>query len=217
MILRYLKIFLKIIKPNLRKNLRLKQRQLQLKLLKGLQPKKDKNIKGNYFAKIKEYTCMISDIYDSQQNTKEKLTDKFIKLQNLSSELKYAKYQNDLFLIDDILKKIDDILNDSLNIVWNMVCKQNRKNNEKITINKKTDINRYLEEFEKIVNKKIILLKRTTQKIENLITTIKNKIDGFNEKLHKSDKINKAEIESIKSIFEKFLRRIINSFKEIIV
>ena len=216
MILRYLKIFLKIIKPNLRKNLRLKQRQLQLKLLKGLQPKKDKNIKGNYFAKIKEYTCMISDIYDSQQNTKEKLTDKFIKLQNLSSELKYAKYQNDLFLIDDILKKIDDILNDSLNIVWNMVCKQNRKNNEKITINKKTDINRYLEEFEKIVNKKIILLKRTTQKIENLITTIKNKIDGFNEKLHKSDKINKAEIESIKRMFGKFLGRIINNFNEII-
>ena len=216
MILRYLKIFLKIIKPNLRKNLRLKQRQLQLKLLKGLQPKKDKNIKGNYFAKIKEYTCMISDIYDSQQNTKEKLTDKFIKLQNLSSELKYAKYLNDLFLIDDILKKIDDILNDSLNIVWNMVCKQNRKNTEKITINQKKDINRYLEEFEKIVNKKIILLKRTIQKIENLITTIKNKIDGFNEKLHKSDKINKAEIESIKSMFGKFLSRIINIFNEII-
>ena len=45
-----------------------------------------------------------------------------------------------------------------------MVCKQNRKNNEKITINKKNNINRYLEEFQKIVNKKIIQLKRTTQK-----------------------------------------------------
>ena len=216
MIFRYLKIFLKIIKQNLRKNLRLKQRQLQLKLLKQLQLIKIKNIKGNYFAKIKECTCMISDIYNSQQNTNEKLTDKVIKLQNLSSELKYVKYQKDLFLIDDILKKIDDILNDSLNIVWNMVCKQNRKNNEKITINKKTDINRYLEEFEKIVNKKIILLKRAIQKIENLITTIKNKIDGFNEKLHKSDKINKAEIESIKRMFGKFLSRIINNFNEII-
>ena len=48
---------------------------------------------------------MISDIYDSQQNTKEKLTDKVIKLQNLSSALKYAEYQKDLLLIDDILKK----------------------------------------------------------------------------------------------------------------
>ena len=108
------------------------------------------------------------------------------------------------------------MLNDSLNIVWNMVCKQNRKNTEKITINQKKDINRYLEEFEKIVNKKIILLKRTIQKIENLITTIKNKIDGFNEKLHKSDKINKAEIESIESMFGKFLSRTINIFNEII-
>ena len=184
--------------------------------IKMITAKKDKNIKGNYLAKIKEFTCMISDIYDSQLNTKEKLTDKFIKLQNLSSELKYAKYQKDIFLIDDTLKKIDDILNDSLNIAWNMVCKQNRKNNENITINKKKDINRYLEEFEKIINKKIILLKRTIQKIENLITTIKNKIDGFNEKLHKSDKINKAEIESIKRMFGKFLGRIINNFNEII-
>ena len=184
--------------------------------IKMITAKKDKNIKGNYLAKIKEFTCMINDIYDSQLNTKEKLTDKFIKLQNLSSELKYAKYQKDLFLIDDTLKKIDDILNDSLNIAWNMVCKQNRKNNENITINKKKDINRYLEEFEKIINKKIILLKRTIQKIENLTTTIKNKIDDFNEKLHKSDKINKGEIESIKSIFGKCPSRIINNFNEII-
>ena len=32
--------------------------------------KKDKNIKGNYTAKIKEYAHMISDIHDLQQETK---------------------------------------------------------------------------------------------------------------------------------------------------
>ena len=128
------------------------------KTINMITAKKDKNIKGDYLAKIKEYTCTISDIYYSQQNTIEKLTDKFIKLQNVFSELKYAKYQKDLFLIADILKKIYDILNDSLNIVWNMVCKQNRKN-EKMTIDMKKDINRYLKEFEKMVNKKIELLK----------------------------------------------------------
>ena len=87
---------------------------------------------------------MISDIYDLQQNTKEKLTDKFINLQNLSSELKYAKYQNNLLLKSEILEKIDVLLSDGLNILWNMVCKQNRKN-EKIAIDKEKDINRYLE------------------------------------------------------------------------
>ena len=177
--------------------------------------KKDKNIKGDYLAKIKEYTYTISDIYYSQQNTIEKLTDKFIKLQNVFSELKYAKYQKDLFLIADILKKIYDILNDSLNIVWSMVCKQNRKN-EKMTIDMKKDINRYLKEFEKMVNKKIELLKRATEKIENLITTIKKKIDLFNKTLHKLDKVNKTEIDSIKSIFRDFLSNIKSSLNEVI-
>ena len=32
--------------------------------------KKDKDIKGSYTAKIKEYAHMISDIYDLQQETK---------------------------------------------------------------------------------------------------------------------------------------------------
>ena len=183
--------------------------------IKIITAKKDENIKGNYLAKIKEYTCMISDIYDLQQNTKEKLTDKFINLQNLSSELKYAKYQNNLLLKSEILEKIDVLLSYRLNILWNMVCKQNRKNG-KITIDKKKDINRYLEEFEKMVNKKIVLLKRATEKIENLITTIKKKIDLFNKKLHKSNKINKAEIDSIKSMFRDFLSNIIGSLNEVI-
>ena len=73
---------------------------------------------------------MISNIYDSLQNTKEKLTDKAIKLQNLILEL---DYQNNLLLKIEILEKIDVVLNDGLNIVWNMVSKQNR-NNKKITI-----------------------------------------------------------------------------------
>ena len=53
--------------------------------------------------------------------------------------------------------------------------------------------------------------------MESLITTIKNKIDVFNEKLYKANKINKAELQSIESILTKFLNWIIKNFKEIIV
>ena len=66
-----LKIFLKKIKPNLGENLRLKQRQ-SIETIKMIVAKKDKNIKGNYTAKIKEYAHMISDIHDLQQETKKK-------------------------------------------------------------------------------------------------------------------------------------------------
>ena len=118
--------------------------------------------------------------------------------------------------MSEILEKIDVVLSDGLNITWNMVCKQNR-NNKKITINKQKDISGYLRELQKIVNKKRILLQIIVQKMESLITTIKNNIDKFNEKLHKSDKINKAELQSIESILAKFSNRIIKNFKEIIV
>ena len=125
-------------------------------------------------------------------------------------------YQNNLLLKIEILEKIDVVLNDGLNIVWNMVSKQNR-NNKKITINKQNDISGYLRELLKIVNEKKALLTLIAQKMESLITTIKNKIDVFNEKLYKANKINKAELQSIESILTKFLNWIIKNFKEIIV
>ena len=67
-----------------------------------------------------------------------------------------------------------------------------------------------------MVKKKIVLLKRATEKIENLTTTIKKKIDLLNKKLRKLDKINKTEIDSIKSIFRDFLSNIISSLNEVI-
>ena len=70
---------------------------------------------------------MISDIYDLQQETKEKITDNIINKQNLLSEFVYAKNQNNLLLMSEILEKIDAVFSDVLNIVWNMVCKQIKK------------------------------------------------------------------------------------------
>ena len=97
-----------------------------------------------------------------------------------------------------------------------MVCKQNRKNNKKIRINKQKDISGYSRELQKTVNEKTALLKLIVQKMESLITTIKNKIGGFNEKLHKANKINKIEIESIKNVLGKFLIRKTKDLNELI-
>ena len=74
------KDFSKENKTKFKKNLKTEIETIPTETIKIITAKKDKNIKGNYLAKIKECTCMISDIYDLQQNTKEKLTDKFIKL-----------------------------------------------------------------------------------------------------------------------------------------
>ena len=97
--------------------------------IKIITAKKDKNIKDNYLAKIKEYACIISDIYDWLQNTKEELTDKAIKLQNLNLKLVYV---NSLLLKSAILEMTDDVLNDRLNIVWNILYKRNRNKKKRL-------------------------------------------------------------------------------------
>ena len=56
---------------------------------------------------------MIRDTQGSLQDIKEKLTDKTIKLQNLNMKLIYV---NSLLLKSEILKMIDNVLNDGLNI-----------------------------------------------------------------------------------------------------
>ena len=179
--------------------------------------KKDKDIKGSYTAKIKEYAHMISDIYDLQQETKEKIIDNIINKQSLLSGFVYAKNQNNLLLMSEILEKIDAVFSGGLNIVWNMVCKQNKKNNKKITVNKKKDIKGYSRELQKIINQKTVLLETIMQKMASSITTTKNNIDRFNEKLHKLDKKNKANLQLTEGVLAKNLNQITKKFKELIV
>ena len=55
------------------------------------------------------------------------------------------------------------------------------------------------------------------QKMASLITTTKNNIDRFNEKLHKLDKKNKANLQLIEGVLAKNSNRITKNFKELIV
>ena len=109
-------------------------------------------------------------IYSKKQK---KITDNIINTQNLLSEFVYAKNQNNLLLMSEILEKIDAVFSDGLNIVWNIVCKQNKKNNKKITVNKQKDIKGYSRELQKIINQKTVLLETIMQKMASSITTTK--------------------------------------------
>ena len=125
MILRYSKIFLVLVKSYLRLN------QLQLKLLKWLKLKKDTNIKDSCLKKIEEYTCITENIYNSLQNSiyevydnQEEIYDLYFIYYNLSDAEKNQK--------DEILKKVEEIQNNSLDMIWNMVYKQTERVTEKV-------------------------------------------------------------------------------------
>ena len=57
------KDFSKENKTTFKKKSKTETETITTETIKMITAKKNKNIKGNYLAKIKEYTCMISDIY----------------------------------------------------------------------------------------------------------------------------------------------------------
>ena len=50
-----------------------------------------------------------------------------------------CKLQDDLWLRQVKINKLDAILNDALNVIWNMICEKNRTSSKKINIDKDKD------------------------------------------------------------------------------
>ena len=92
---------------------------------------------------------------------------------------------------DDILKKVEEIQNNSLNMIRNIVYKQIKRDTEKVQTNKKKNINKYLEELDKITEDNDIELPGTRSDVRSLIAEINDRIDSINKILYKMKKIKK--------------------------
>ena len=75
-------------------------------------------------------------------------------------ELPDEIYSDDSWLGLVKLEKIDAIIDQSLNIVWNMVCRENRISTEEIKIDKHKEIEGYVSELTDVLNNKIELVNR---------------------------------------------------------
>ena len=116
---------------------------------------------------------------------------------------------------DDILKKVEEIQNNSLNMIRNIVYKQIKRDTEKVQTNKKKKINKYLEELDKITEDNDIELPDTRSDVRSLIAEINDRIDSINKILYKMKKIKKNEIESLEKILKKYATTITKNLREI--
>ena len=116
---------------------------------------------------------------------------------------------------DDILKKVEEIQNNSLNMIRNIVYKQIKRDTEKVQTNKKKNINKYLEELDKITEDNDIELPDTRSDVRSLIAEINDRIDSINKILYKMKKIKKNEIESLEKILKKYATTITKNLREI--
>ena len=89
-------------------------------------------------------------------------------------ELQDEIYSDDLWLRQVELNKLDAILDDALNVTWNMIRKKNRTSSNMINIDKYKDIDGYVSKLNDVINNKIGLLNGVVKSIDHIISDIKN-------------------------------------------
>ena len=81
-------------------------------------------------------------------------------------------YSDDSWLRLTDLDKIDAIIDEALNVVWNTICVKNRIYPEKIKIDKHKDIDGYVSKLTDVINNKIELVNRICESIDHVMSEL---------------------------------------------
>ena len=121
-------------------------------------------------------------------------------------ELQDEIYNDDSCLRLVELHKIDVIIDEALNVVWNAIGEKNRMNPEKIKIDKHKDIDGYVSKLTDVINNEIELVNRMCESIDHVMSEIKNETNMIDEKIHK---VSEMDNDTLHLINDK-LKEIIN-------
>ena len=119
------------------------------------------------------------------EKVKAEVTKKIELIYESMCELQDEIYSDDSWLRLVELEKIDAIIDETLNVVRNVICGKNRINPEKIKIDKHKDIDGYVSKLTDVINNKIELVNRMCESIDHVISEIKNETNMIDEKIHK--------------------------------
>ena len=134
--------------------------------------------------KINNKTSIINETSIVLAEIKMKLKKKYKFIYESMCELQDDIYSDDSWLRLVELNKLDAILDDALNVAWNMICKKNRISSKKINIDKDKDI------LNDVINNKIELLNRVGDLIDHIISWIKNRTNMIHEKIYKMSEMD---------------------------
>ena len=153
---------------------------------------KDKTkIKGkDTLDKIKNKISTINKINKGLAKVKEEVAKKIELIYEAMRELQDDIYSNESCLRLVELNKIDAIIDEALNAVWNEICGKNRINPEKIKIDKHKDIDGYVSKLTDVINNKIELVNRMCESIDHVMSEIKNETNMIDEKIYKASEMD---------------------------
>ena len=135
--------------------------------------------------KINDKINMINKLYNRLEKAKANVIKRIELICKGIRELEDEIYSDDSWFRLVELEKIDAIIDEALNVVWNMICGENRICPEEIKIDKHKDIDGYVSKLTDVINNKIDLVNKMGGVIDHVMSEIKNETNMIDEKIHK--------------------------------
>ena len=167
--------------------------------------------------KINNKIDIISWINEGLTKLKIKVTKKIELIYESICELQDEIYSDDSWLRLVELEKIDAIIDEALNVVWNMICGKNGINPEKIKIDKHKDIDGYVSKLTDVINNKIELVNRMCESIDHVMSEIKNETNMIDEKIHKVSEMDNDTQHLINDKLKEIMKQSRKNLEKIVV
>ena len=151
------------------------------------------------------------------EKVKVEVTKKIELIYESMCELQDEIYSDDSWLRLVELEKIDAIIDEALNVVWNMICGENRICPEEIKIDKHKDIDGYVSKLTDVTNNKIELVNRMCESIDHVISEIKNETNMIDEKIHKVSEMDNDTQHLINDKLKEIMKQSRKNLEKIVV
>ena len=177
-----------------------------VKFIEMINAKKDKDVDDNYLKKIKEYVGRIDNTFCLLCNCVHE-----IKKDNSNIRTLFYKLQFNEINKKDMLKKINDTINNSLDTIWCMFYEKDERVATKVDFDME-DIIR----LTGIVRNSEIDHTRSMKNLRSLMNRIEDNIKLLNKKLYNVRNISKNEIISLKKQLENYATSYEKGLREIV-
>ena len=143
------------------------------------------------------------------------LAETKVKLKNKYESM--CELQDDSWLKLVELNRLDAILDDALNVIWNTIYKRNRTGSNMINIDKNKDIDEYLSKLSGVIINKIELMNRVGDLIDHIICRIKNSTIMIDQKIYKVSDMDNDTLHLINCKLKEFMSQLKQNLKKILV
>ena len=178
---------------------------------------KTKTVDKDTPDKIKNEIDTINKINKELAKVKAEVIKKVELIYEAMCELQDEIYSDDSWLRLVELDKIDAIIDEALNIVWNDICGENRISPEKINLDKHKDIDGYVSKLTDVINNKIELVNRMGRVIDHVMSEIKNEINMIDEKIHKVSEMDNDTLHLINDKLNEIITQSRKKLSKIVV